>query len=322
MANRQARVFVAGGSGLVGSAIVRRLNTLGYGDIVTRSHSDLDLLCQSDVADFLCDEHINQVYLAAGMVGGIHANNSFPAEFIYQNLMIETNLIHASHLANIQKLMFFGSSCSYPKEVAQPIKEESLLSGPIEPTNEPYAIAKIAGIKLCESYNRQYGRDYRSVIPANLYGPGDNFHTESCHVIPAFIRRFHDAKQNDFNEVEVWGSGSPTRDFLHVDDMSVASVYVMELEATKWGEYTLPMQSHINIGSGFECSIRQLAETIAVVVGFEGTITFDHSKPDGALRRSLDNGQITALGWEAEIPLKQGIENLYKSYLETYVQEE
>jgi len=318
--NRQAKIFVAGHGGLVGSSIVRRLRILGYGDIVTRSRAELDLLSQADVFAFFRNESFDHVYLAAGKVGGIHANNSFPAEFIYENMMIEANLIHASHLANVPKLMYFGSSCSYPKVVAQPIKEESLLCGKVEPTNEPYAIAKIAGIKLCESYNRQYGRDYRSVIPANLYGPGDNFHPEHCHVIPAFIRRFHDAKQKDLKEVDVWGSGRPTRDFLHVDDMAAASVFVMELESSQWAEYVSPMLSHINIGSGVECSIRQLAETVAEVIGFEGRIAFDLSKPDGAPRRLLSNHQIATLGWRPEISLKQGIEGLYEWYLKNDIQ--
>lgn len=308
-------IFVAGHRGMVGSAIVRRLASQGYRNILTRTHAELDLKRQSEVEAFFAAEKIDQVYLAAAKVGGIHANNTYPAEFIYENLMIECNLIHAAHVAGIHRLLFLGSSCIYPKLASQPMREDALLTGTLEPTNEPYAIAKIAGIKLCESYNRQYGRDYRSVMPTNLYGPNDNFHSENSHVIPALLRRFHEAVQSREDEVVVWGSGAPMREFLHVDDMAAASVHVMELDQTIYRTHTQPMLSHINVGSGVDCTIRELAKTIAEVTGFTGRITFDASKPDGAPRKLMDVSRLQALGWQAQINLKDGLRDTYRWFL-------
>ena len=255
------------------------------------------------------------MYLAAAKVGGIHANNTYPADFIYENLMIEANIIHAAHVSGVQKLLFLGSSCIYPKHAEQPMKEEALLTGTLESTNEPYAIAKIAGIKLCESYNRQYGRDYRSVMPTNLYGPNDNFHPDNSHVIPAMMRRFHEAKLAKANEVIVWGSGKPMREFLHVDDMAAASIHVMELDNDTYRNNTQPMLSHINVGTGVDCTIRELAETMQRVVGFEGNLVFDSSKPDGAPRKLMDVSRINKLGWKASIILEEGLGQTYKWYL-------
>lgn len=312
----QARIFVAGHRGMVGSAIVRRLRALGYEHLVTRSRAELDLLDQAAVNAFFAHENIDQVYLAAAKVGGIHANNTFPAEFIYQNLMIECNLIHAAHSAGVQKLLFLGSSCIYPRQAAQPMREDALLTGVLEPTNEPYALAKIAGIKLCESYHRQYGRDYRSVMPTNLYGPNDNFHPDNSHVIPALLRRFHDAVQSNSAQVVIWGSGTPRREFLHVDDMAAASVHVMELDNAVYATNTEPMLSHINVGTGEDCSIRELAEIIAKVTGFKGELQFDSSKPDGSPRKLLDVSRLKALGWEAEIfSLEEGLRDTYRWFL-------
>ena len=317
MARKQdQRIFVAGHRGMVGSAIVRRLQALGYENLVTRSRDELDLLNQAAVEAFFAEQRIDQVYLASAKVGGIHANNEYPAEFIYQNLMIEANIIHAAHSHDVQKLLFLGSSCIYPKHAEQPMKEEALLTGTLEPTNEPYAIAKIAGIKLCESYNRQYGRDYRSVMPTNLYGPNDNFHPENSHVIPALLRRFHEASQRGDEQVTIWGSGKPMREFLHVDDMAAASVHVMELEADVYQAHTQPMLSHINVGTGVDCSIRQLAETIAKVTEFQGELVFDSSKPDGTMRKLMDVSRLKALGWEAGIGLEQGLRDAYHWYVE------
>ncbi len=279
------RVYVAGHQGMVGSAICRQLSLRDDIELVVKTHKELDLTVQKDVEAFL-RERVDQVYLAAAKVGGIYANNTFPAEFIYQNLMIESNIIHSAHKVGIQKLLFLGSSCIYPKFAEQPMKESALLTGILEPTNEPYAIAKIAGIKLCESYNRQYGRDYRSVMPTNLYGSNDNFHPENSHVIPALMRRFHEAKESGAQEVIVWGTGTPMREFLYVDDMAAASVHVMELEDTIYQQNTQPMLSHINVGTGVDCSIREMAETMASVVGYQGKIVFDATKPDGT-RESL-----------------------------------
>jgi GDP-L-fucose synthase len=309
-------IFVAGHLGMAGSAIVRRLKMLGYQNIITRTRAELNLLRQSEVEQFFNEEKISQVYIAAAKVGGIHANYTYPAEFIYDNLMVECNLIHTAHLAGVQKLLFLGSSCIYPKLASQPMREEALLTGTLEPSNEPYAIAKIAGIKLCESYNRQYGRDYRSVMPTNLYGPNDNFHPENSHVIPALLRRFHDAVKSGAQEVVVWGSGTPMREFLHVDDMATASVHVMELNDSTYRAHTQPMISHINVGSGVDCTIRELAETIAHVTGFTARITFDTSKPDGAPRKLMDVSRIKALGWQAQIDLKEGLHNAYQWFLE------
>jgi len=309
-------VFVAGHRGMVGSAIVRQLEARGVGNILTAGRDRLDLLDQAAVQAFFDEHPIDQVYLAAAKVGGIHANNTYPAEFIYQNLMIEANIIHAAHTAGVQKLLFLGSSCIYPKFAEQPMREDALLTGTLEPTNEPYAIAKIAGIKLCESYNRQYGRDYRSVMPTNLYGPGDNFHPENSHVIPALLRRFHEAVQRGDEEVVIWGSGTPMREFLHVDDMAAASVHVMELPSEIYAEHTEPMLSHINVGTGIDCTIRELAETVARVTGFEGRLAFDTSKPDGAPRKLMDVSRLRALGWSAQIGLEEGLRDAYRWYLE------
>jgi GDP-L-fucose synthase len=305
------RVFIAGHRGMVGSALTRSLQLRDGIEIISRSHRELDLMNQAQVSAFFRDAHIDQVYLAAAKVGGIHANNTFPAEFIYENMMMECNVIHAAHVAAVQKLLFLGSSCIYPKLAGQPMREDSLLTGTLEPTNEPYAIAKIAGIKLCESYNRQYGRDYRSVMPTNLYGPNDNFHPQNSHVIPALLRRFHDAEQAGDSEVVIWGSGTPMREFLHVDDMAAASVHVMNLPAETWQAHTQPMLSHINVGTGVDCTIRELAETVARVTGFKGRLTFDASKPDGTPRKLLDVSRLKSLGWEARIGLEDGLRDTY-----------
>ncbi len=310
------RVFVAGHRGMVGSAIVRQLESRGIHDIVTRSREELDLLDQAAVRAFFEAERPEQVYLAAAKVGGIFANNEYPAEFIYENLMVEANVIHAAHEAGVQKLLFLGSSCIYPKLAGQPMAEESLLTGPLEPTNEPYAIAKIAGIKLCESYNRQYGRDYRSVMPTNLYGPGDNFHPENSHVIPALMRRIHEARENGDEEVVIWGSGKPMREFLHVDDMAAASVFVMELDDDTYRAHTRTMLSHINVGTGQDCTIRELAETLCQVIGYEGRLRFDTSKPDGTPRKLLDVSRLRALGWSAGTGLVEGLTDTYEWFLE------
>lgn len=311
------RIFVAGHRGMVGSAICRRLRTLhGNGaDVVTRTHAELDLLRQSDVEAFFRDAGVDQVYLAAAKVGGIHANDTYPAEFIHENLMMECNVIHAAHKAGVQKLLFLGSSCIYPKLAPQPMREDALLTGILEPTNEPYAIAKIAGIKLCESYNRQYGRDYRSVMPTNLYGPNDNYHPENSHVIPALLRRFHEAVQSNANEVVIWGSGMPKREFLHVDDMAAASVHVMELAGRVWSAHVQPMLSHINVGTGVDCTIRELAETVARVTGFTGRLAFDTSKPDGTPRKLLDVSRLNSLGWQATISLGDGLQDAYEWFV-------
>ena len=309
-------VFVAGHNGMVGSAIVRRLESLGYQNVVTRSRAQLDLLDQAAVKAFFAEHSIDQVYLAAAKVGGIQANKEYPAEFIYQNLMIEANIIHSAHTSGVEQLLFLGSSCIYPKLAEQPMREDALLTGTLEPTNEPYAVAKIAGIKLCESYNRQYGRDYRSVMPTNLYGPNDNFHPENSHVIPALIRRFHEAAQSGAAEVVVWGSGKPMREFLHVDDMAAASVHVMELDSATYSAHTQPMLSHINVGTGVDCTIRELAETVARVTGFQGRLSWDASKPDGTPRKLMDVTRLKALGWEASISLEDGLRDAYHWFLE------
>jgi GDP-L-fucose synthase len=312
MDKRDQAVFVAGHRGMVGSAIVRRLERGGYSNIVTRSRDELDLTRQAEVEAFFRDCHVDVVYLAAAKVGGIHANNTYPAEFIYENLMLECNVVHAAHRVGVQKLLFLGSSCIYPKMADQPMREEALLRGPLEPTNEPYAVAKIAGIKLCESYNRQYGRDYRSVMPTNLYGPNDSFHPENSHVIPALMRRFHDAAQTGALEVVVWGSGRAKREFLHVDDMADACVHVMEMDEETYRARTRPMLSHVNVGTGSDCSIKELAEAIAEVTGFRGAITFDRSKPDGAPRKLLDVSRLADLGWTARIELVDGLRDTYQ----------
>jgi GDP-L-fucose synthase len=314
--NLEQTVFVAGHRGMVGAAIARRLQAVGYHNILTAGRDELHLTRQADVEAFFQGHAIDQVYLAAAKVGGIHANDTYPAEFIYENLMIEANVIHAAHVAGVQKLLFLGSSCIYPKSAAQPMREEAMLTGTLEPTNESYAIAKIAGIKLCESYNRQYGRDYRSVMPTNLYGPNDNFHPENSHVIPGLLRRFHDAVHTGANEVVIWGSGRPMREFLHVDDMASASVHVMELDPATYAANTQPTCSHINVGTGVDCTIRELAEALARVTACRGRLTFDGSKPDGAARKLLDVSRLKALGWRASIGLEDGLHNTYHWFLE------
>ncbi len=309
------RIYVAGHRGMVGSAICRELSLRDDVELITKTHTELDLTKQIDVQTFFENDNIDQVYLAAAKVGGIHANNTYPAEFIYQNLMIESNIIHSAHMAGIQKLLFLGSSCIYPKYAEQPMKESALLTGVLEQTNEPYAIAKIAGIKLCESYNRQYGRDYRSVMPTNLYGMNDNFHPENSHVIPALMRRFHEAKESDASEVVVWGSGTPMRDFLYVDDMAAASIHVMELEDKIYQENTQPMLSHINVGTGIDCTIREMAETMAAVVGYKGQVVFDKTKPDGTPRKLMDVTRLKNLGWSSNYTLHDGLALTYEWYL-------
>ena len=309
-------IFVAGHRGMVGSAIVRQLQAKGYQNIITATHAELDLCNQAAVQQFFAEHVIDQVYLAAAKVGGIHANNTFPADFIYQNLMIEANVIHAAHTHGVQKLMFLGSSCIYPKFAQQPMAETELLQGELESTNEPYAIAKIAGIKLCESYNRQFTRDYRSVMPTNLYGPHDNFHSENSHVIPALLRRFHEAVQSNAEVVTIWGSGTPMREFLHVDDMAAASIHVMELDDTIFKANTQSMLSHINVGTGTDCTIRELAETVAKVTGFQGRLEFDATKPDGTPRKLMDVSRLADLGWKSSISLEDGLRDAYQWYLE------
>lgn len=311
MLDKAAKFFIAGHKGMVGSAIRRQLEAEGYGNILVRDKSELDLLSQQSVQHFMQSERPDYVVLAAARVGGIQANNIFPAEFIYQNLMIEANIVHEAYMAGVQHLLFLGSSCIYPKLAEQPMQESALLTGELEPTNEPYAIAKIAGIKLCESYNRQYGVDYRSVMPTNLYGPHDNFHLENSHVIPALLRKFHDAAAGNHTTVDVWGSGRAMREFLHVDDMASACIHVMGLTRDNYSSVTEPMLSHINVGTGVDVTIRELAETIADVVGFNGELLFDASKPDGAPRKLMDNKKLRTLGWQPDYDLKSGLKNAY-----------
>ena len=310
------KIFVAGHRGMVGSAIVRQLEASGHTNIITRTRSELDLTNQQAVVDFFQHEKIDQVYLAAAKVGGIVANNTYPADFIYENLMIQCNIIHSAHMNNIQQLLFLGSSCIYPKLAEQPMQETALLTGTLEETNEPYAVAKIAGIKLCESYNRQHGRDYRSVMPTNLYGAHDNFHPENSHVIPALLRRFHEAKLNNDAEVVAWGSGKPMREFLYVDDMADASIHVMNLDKSTYDENTEPMLSHINVGTGVDCTIRELVETVAKVVGFEGDIKFDMTKPDGAPRKLMNVDRLKSLGWGYTTSLEEGLRLAYQWFIE------
>ncbi|QWE22926.1 GDP-L-fucose synthase [Polynucleobacter sp. AP-Jannik-300A-C4] len=316
------KIYVAGHRGMVGSAIVRELIKRGFQNIVTRTHEELDLTNQLAVQLFFEKERPDQVYLAAAKVGGIYANNTFPAEFIYQNLMMESNVIHQAFAHGVKKLLFLGSSCIYPKLAPQPMSEAALLTGKLEPTNEPYAIAKIAGIKLCESYNRQYGPshgvDYRSVMPTNLYGPGDNYHPENSHVIPALIRRFHEAKMSNLPEVVIWGTGEPRREFLYVEDMASASVFVMGLGKDVCSQYTESMQSHINVGSGVDIAISQLAESIAVITGYKGIIRYDPSKPDGTSRKLLNVDLINRLGWSSLVSLEKGLSLAYKDFVQTY----
>ena len=314
--SNKLRVFIAGHNGMVGSAIVRQLAKVENIEVITRTRKELDLTNQQAVLSFFQQQQIDQVYLAAAKVGGIVANNTYPADFIYENLMIQCNIIHSAHLANIQQLLFLGSSCIYPKLAEQPINEKALLTGTLEETNEPYAVAKIAGIKLCESYNRQYGRDYRSVMPTNLYGAFDNFHPENSHVIPALLRRFHEAKLNGDTEVVAWGSGKPMREFLYVDDRADASIHVMNLAKTTYDENTEPMLSHINVGTGVDCTIRELVESVAKVVGFEGNILFDATKPDGAPRKLMNVDRLKLLGWEYSISLELGLTKSYQWFVE------
>ncbi|MDI1246515.1 MAG: GDP-L-fucose synthase [Rhodoferax sp.] len=308
------RVYVAGHRGMVGSAIVRTLIAQGVpaSDIITRTHAELDLCNQAAVQAFFDQEQPTQVVLAAARVGGIHANNNYPADFIYDNLMLQANVIHAAHTHGVQKLLFLGSSCIYPRLAPQPMAEDALLTGTLEPTNEPYAVAKIAGIKLCESYNRQHGRDYRSVMPTNLYGPGDNYHPENSHVIPALLRRFHQAKLSAAPEVAIWGSGTPRREFLYVDDMAAASVFVMQLPLATYQAHTQPMLSHINVGYGSDITIAELARAVGQAVGYQGNISFDISKPDGAPRKLMDSKRINALGWQAKVSLEDGLSRAYQ----------
>jgi GDP-L-fucose synthase len=319
--NLNQKIYVAGHRGMVGSAIVRNLQAKGFTNIVTRTHAQLDLTNQAQVKAFFEQEKPAQVYLAAAKVGGIYANNTFPAEFIYQNLMMEANVIHQAFEVGVKKLLFLGSSCIYPKLAPQPMAEDALLTGTLESTNEPYAIAKIAGIKLCESYNRQYGQshgiDYRSVMPTNLYGPGDNYHPENSHVIPALIRRFHEAKVANAPEVLIWGTGTPKREFLYVDDMAAASVFVMELAKEIYDQHTQPMQSHINVGFGDDVTIADLAKAVAKATGYAGKIGFDASKPDGTPRKWMDSGRLNRLGWQATVDLETGLQQAYADFLKT-----
>lgn len=308
------RIYIAGHRGMVGGAILRRLQAQGGHELITRTHAELDLTDQAQVRAFMRDERPDVVILAAAKVGGIHANNTYPADFIYENLMIECNVIHQAFAAGVTRLLQLGSSCIYPREAAQPMREDALLTGVLEPTNEPYAVAKIAGIKLCESYNRQHGTDYRSVMPTNLYGPGDNFHPENSHVLPALMRRFHQAVQEGAEEVTIWGSGRPMREFLHVDDMAAASLFVLDLDPATYAAETQPMLSHINVGSGSDVSIADLAHIIARVTGFAGRLSFDATKPDGAPRKLMDVSRLARLGWKASIGLEQGIAETYDWY--------
>ena len=314
------KIYVAGHQGMVGSAIVRVLQSMHPATIITRTHAELELTNQAAVEAFFQLEKPDQVYMAAAKVGGIHANNTYPAEFIYENLMVEANVIHQAWRADVQKLLFLGSSCIYPKLVPQPMREDALLTGPLEPTNEPYAIAKIAGIKLCESYNRQYGDthgvDYRSVMPANLYGPGDNYHPENSHVIPALIRRFHEAKVSNASSIVIWGSGTPLREFLYVDDMAAACVHVMNLPKAAYDAHTQPMQSFVNVGFGKDVTIVHVAHAVSKVVGYEGDIEFDPSKPNGTLRKLMDSSRLNSLGWQAKVSLEDGLMRAYQNYLQ------
>jgi GDP-L-fucose synthase len=314
------KIYVAGHRGMVGSAIVRNLRARGFMNIIYKTHEQLDLTNQAAVQDFFAQEKPNQVYLAAAKVGGIHANNKYPAEFIYDNLMVQNNVIQQAFLSGVKKLLFLGSSCIYPKLAIQPMREDALLTGKLEPTNEPYAIAKIAGIKMCESYNRQYGDshgiDYRSVMPTNLYGPGDNYHPENSHVIPALIRRFHEAKVSNASEVIIWGSGTPRREFLYVDDMAAASVFVMHLDKNIYDSKTQQMQNYLNVGFGSDVTIAQLAKAVSSAVGYQGQIIFDSTKPDGAPRKWMDSSRLNQLGWKPEVELDRGLQLAYRSFLD------
>lgn len=311
-----SKIYVAGHRGLVGSALVRKLQKDGYTNLLLKSRQELDLCDQGTVAAFFEKERPEFVFLAAAKVGGIHANNTYPADFIVENIQIQTNIITSAFRTGVKSLLFLGSSCIYPRECPQPMKEEYLLTGALEPTNEPYAIAKIAGMKMCESFNRQWDTDYRSVMPTNLYGPGDNFHPENSHVLPALLRRIHEAKEVKADKVTIWGSGRPMREFLHVDDMASACLHVMNLDKMTYRSHTLPMLSHLNIGTGEDCTIKELAETISRVVGFEGKIEFDSSRPDGMERKLLDVTKINSLGWKAKMTLEEGIKDTYLWLLE------
>lgn len=314
------KIYIAGHRGMVGGAILRQLETRRDAGadltLITRTSAELDLTDQGAVRAFMQDARPDQVILAAAKVGGIHANNTYPAQFIYENLMIEANVIHQAHEAKVDKLLQLGSSCIYPRNAPQPMAEDALLTGVLEPTNEPYAIAKIAGIKLCESYNRQYGCDYRSVMPTNLYGPGDNFHPKNSHVLPALIRRFHEAAQDGVDEVMIWGSGKPRREFLHVDDMAKASLFVLDLPQEEYDANTQPMLSHINVGTGTDISILELAHMVARITGFKGRITTDPSKPDGTMQKLMDVSRLTNMGWDAEIQLEQGIKETFRWFMD------
>ena len=312
------KIFVAGHRGMVGSAICRQLQNWSNVKVVTRTRDELDLCDQLAVMQFIRSQKPDEVIIAAAKVGGIHANNTYPADFIYENLQIQNNIIHAAHMNDVQKLLFLGSSCIYPRQVQQPMCEDALLTGLLEPTNEPYAVAKIAGIKMCESYNRQYGRDYRSVMPTNLYGPGDNYHPENSHVVPALIRRFVEAKVNNSSAVVVWGSGVPMREFLHVDDMAEASLFLHNLDQATYHENTHSMLSHINVGTGVDVTIKELAHTIKSVVGFKGDIVFDHTKPDGTPRKLLNVQLLSRLGWGAKIDLRAGLVTAYQDFLQNH----
>ena len=309
------KIYIAGHRGLVGSAIVRQLEARGFTNLLMRTHKELDLTNQVSVQTLFKNEQPDYVILAAGKVGGIYANNTYPADFIYQNIMIEANIIHAAYEFKVKRLLFLGSTCIYPKAVEQPMREDAILTNTLEPTNEPYALAKIAGIKLCESYNRQHGTDFRSVMPTNLYGINDNFHSENSHVIPALIRRFHEAKMNNDTEVTVWGTGNSMREFLYVDDMAAASLFVLELDEQIYQANTKPMLSHINIGTGMDITIREMAETMKQVVGFKGRLTFDTAKVDGPPRKLIDVTRLSGVGWEYTTKLKEGLEKTYKWYL-------
>lgn len=318
MEKHPKRIYVAGHRGMVGGAISRKLRERGV-EVITRTHAQLNLTDQAAVRAFFATEKPDGVVLAAAKVGGIHANNTYPADFIYENLMIEANVIHQAYGAGVQRLLFLGSSCIYPREVRQPMREDALLTGTLEPTNEPYAIAKIAGIKLCESYNRQYATDYRSVMPTNLYGPGDNFHPENSHVMPALIRRFHEAATSGVHEVVIWGTGTPRREFLHVDDMAEASLFVFDLDKATYEANTEPMLSHINVGFGEDVTIAELARIVADVTSFKGRISFDTSKPDGTMRKLMNSSRLNAMGWNAKIPLMEGIRETYTWFLDNHV---
>lgn len=312
------RIFIAGHRGMVGSALLRQLEKDKNNKIITANRKDLNLCNQQQVTSFFANNPLDEVYLCAAKVGGIHANNTYPADFIYENLVMECNVIHQAWKHGVKKLLFLGSSCIYPRDATQPMKESDLMSGQLEPTNEPYAVAKIAGIKLCESYNRQYGTDYRSVMPTNLYGPNDNYHPENSHVIPALLRRFHEAKLKGANSITIWGSGKPLREFLHVEDMASASIHIMNLPLSEYQKVTTPRLSHINVGSGMDCSIAELAGIIQEITGFEGSINYDTSKPDGAQRKLMDATKLMGLGWKPTYTLNEGLTSTYQWFVENF----